>query len=649
MRGLGRDMIVRDKHSGVCIRLSSVLGKLRAFGGIFLGFLAVHGVAIVLICLAQLFRQFKVFGMKVTVSYSALWASCGAMAWNYLFRFTPFAVTLSVPLAFLWVMGEGDGRRASVRHLATFGVLSYILFSVLLMMARPGFLGYIPVLRTIPYLFCYGIGFLGLSFLIRKIHGGTRVRAGVVVLLVGLIFLPHDLIRTNSFSHGRPVALRGGPNIIVSVDCGRLDDVRSILSDARVTAGLSHYQSTRKQWEIMLGVPPERLVNTLFVPTLYEAKGMAFRGSLGGIAQSQKHRMAFLIDNGGTANQFSMDLAGFSDVRVSGPGVWQTGFPYILPVAGWLDNMVSKVESNNSFSDLNSLFKDGEAALGKNSTVFLHSCYLEQTLSSFKEYWQFDGASMIIHSPYHYVANKSAYRFEDCVLMRNIAKFKTKLFLEKANDFFRRVERNYPDYSGLLISDHGQDYGENSSSLRPGIHGFSSSVDCAWIPIVPYGQTAITSGNVDSPITWLDLNEAVQNAILKKTSLSIAHHPTDVFCEFPFIVPPPDSRKKWGDGVLDSPGIGLNIIYYPKLGIVYKEVDPISGFKKSYLIFSVGSGLYTINPLPGKNYEIMGWNGYSQKSTARVSVENIQKVLEDLRHGGQGNLLAKYSLPRNGQ
>jgi hypothetical protein len=204
---------------------------------------------------------------------------------------------------------------------------------------------------------------------------------------------------------------------------------------------------------------------------------------------------------------------------------WFTlGFGTCWPVYSWGQNYLSPVETTNAWCDTKAYYRDLDRQLQNHDWVSSHNCELHAPITlRFEELRAFTGWRWLAHSARAY----KAYSGVDELLRDKGARIgsradaskhfqiRSRFLLQRLKPFLARWEQRYPNLSGVVTSDHGEDFLSISDekgrvlSHFSGIHGFNLSPDTIRIPMLPFGQTtsALHAGEVFS---WLDLREAIR-------------------------------------------------------------------------------------------------------------------------------------------
>ena len=577
---------------------------------LFIGFMGLHTHLSLLYCFALFLRNAQFFGVKVQVTDSVISEVVHAFLLNTFRKTLPFALFFSLATALLLCLSAPKHKPVARAGWATAGVLLYLLLSLLLILPRPGCFIAFPLVRHWPYWACY-LFFLFLVGATLYLLPTSHIRKALLLLFIAALELtPHQSLRF-AWHQLHPGKNPGTRRILLlSLDSARLDEVRQHLSSGHSTyGGLSEFQSTRRQWLVMLGVDPARVENRLFIPSLQDQQQPAGDSDFEQDVRRNRYTMAFLLDDGSTANRQGLPL-NLSEVHINGEGLESAGAPMVLPLAAWLQNILAPVEANNAFSDIDAFLADTREAMRRNEAVLAHTCYLEQSLSTLRHFYDFQGLHWLATPPIAFAFGGTRLASDRGVSPRAISSFKTRLVLEKAISLFTFVSTRYPGYSGLLTSDHGEDFDSVSGEHLPSTHGFSASPGCAWIPVVPFGATTLVPAFLQVPPTWRDLHASLLACLRSQGPWMVRDPAPEHWSAFPFIVPPllpwdPEDRT-----VLTMQEISRTTQFTPGLGLHVRTTRPIGEYRKSYVSFLPGRGLLTCNPSPAGGFHLQFWRGY---------------------------------------
>ena len=375
-----------------------------------------------------------------------------------------------------------------------------------------------------------------------------------------------------------------------------------------VYPGLSQFLSTRKQWRTMLGIPIQETFDCLPFPkgsTLETPPRSPFETN-GGPCDP---RIAFLLDNGGTANRNSLPLH-LAEVRINGEGIAQGGLQCVLPMVGWLQNVLSPVESNNEFSSPKAFLADVQKAIGRNQVTFAHSCFLEGSLGALDEFIGFDGFQWLARRPADYSISKPTFNREDLARLRRIARFKTATFLGLIPSWYRETSAPFPNLRGVFTSDHGQNFGEHACTPMAPSHGFAATPECAWIPIVPLGETEVEPPNPPSPFTWQDISLSLQTFIKEGGVFRLRKFPNLAARAFPLVFLAGSGSQTGGPNFMSVQALCDQIRYSRSHGLYFDDSKPLADYPKSYVAFVPDQGLYTVNPEEPSRDKIQLWKDY---------------------------------------
>jgi hypothetical protein len=336
-------------------------------------------------------------------------------------------------------------------------------------------------------------------------------------------------------------------------------------------------------------------------------------------------QIAFLLDDGFTANSQTLPL-GFSELCINREGIAATGGPAAIPIACWLQNIFAVVEGTNPFSDVEVFLQDTRKALSRNHVVLAHTCYLGHSLSSLEDFVGFDGWRWLMRPPIQFT-QVGVTEPGTPSLARRVATYKTAKLLKMASAILDAVEREEPGCSGLLTSDHGQDYGDTSPGRLSSTHGFSASPDCAWIPVIPFGRTIIQADNGHLPYTWDDFRAAIRNALETGEPLRLIRASKPILSAFPYICPPTNMTMQDQKDILSMQFLSKSINLDETGGFRFSAQIPIRNYQKSYAAYQPGNGYATLNPIGDGRYLFEAWDGYLLREKAEIPPQDLPPLL----------------------
>ena len=594
-----------------------------------IGFLSCHLLFMFIYILLKITRGSTFFGAEVRVTNSVLLGSVYSHLTTFAIKIIPFSVALSTLLALLSLFFHF--RIWTWKESWRLGWVSYILVSIFLILRYPGVLISIPVVQLLPlpYWLCYLVLLSFGAILVTFLPGQYPDRAGFILLLILVTFIPHGLFRNAYHAlHGKVLPPGRTSVLFLGLDSARLDDVRTQNIRRNVYPGLSHFQSTRKQWRILLGEEPVALYDSLFVPSQEDGQAPHSTSFLERRSASGGLRIAFLLDDGGTANRQTLRL-GFSEVRINQEGIALGGAPAAIPIACWLQNIFAFVEGSNPFSDVDVFLHDTRKALSRNDVVFAHTCYLQFPLRSFEDFVDFDGWRWLARSPIQFTQIKVT-KAGTSSLPRKIATFGTARLLNKVSALMDAVEREQPGCSGLMTSDHGQDFGETSSRNLSSTHGFNASPDCAWIPIIPFGRTLIQADHGHQPLTWDDFRGGIHEVIGTGGPLRLIPTSKPILSAFPYICPPNDSTMQDQIDILNMKLLSKSINFERVNGLQLSPKVLLRNYQKSYTAYQAKTGYVTLNPIGSGRYLFEAWDGYLLREKAEIQHQELRPLLVQL-------------------
>ncbi|MBI3130031.1 MAG: hypothetical protein HYZ13_01620 [Acidobacteria bacterium] len=592
------------------------------------GLVASHIFLLAVLILVRNLKNFQLFGVTTKLTSSVVQAGLMSQFNSFCVQIVPF---LTIYALTVFVVFYRCVSTSAINKKGSFalGVSAYLALSLTLIFSRPGSLAFIPILNRLPF----WVGYLLLAILfgtmILFLPAKLKQKGGLIALTVLWVNLPHHVLRS-LWNSAKPVINQQIPRrIVLSLDSARFDDVTMSYSNRKPSIGISQFQSTRKQWQVMMGRAPESMGSMLFLPNAGEVHEQKFESPFEQEAALGSTRIAFILDDGGTANRKTLPLR-LSEVSINGEGIDSAGSSEKIPISAWLQNIVSSTESANIYSDIDSFFCDMSGLLARNDMVFAHSCYLEHPMATWQEFFQFDSYKWFLKKPLDYTSYNNKSVSMGGISTQKISSFRTNKFIQKVNVFFEKSDDQYEELYGVFTSDHGQDYEAVSKEVGVSTHGFLASSGCAWIPIVPYGRTRIAPESGGRPITWQDISNGLLASLKHHTPLVLSAGAPSIACSFPFIAPP---LVTWGGNAsrtLNMSEISENTFYSDQIGLYFLPTMDISGYKKSYVYYSPEDVLHTINPISGKAYRVQEWRGYSLLKDSIVDEADLPAILASI-------------------
>jgi hypothetical protein len=590
-----------------------------------------HLLLIFAFLIAKTIRNSSFFGVAIHVDSSILIAASLRILFFFAIKFIPFCLFAGLCIALVFRKPTQQFEKSYAKQFRRISITAYFVFTILLLLSRPGSFEFIPVLRVLPFVFCILITVISLFALLAYTPGSLSARTLLVVGMVGIINIPHSTFRQiPSFFKGK-IDQQTPHRLILVLDSARLDDFLShTLGNSSIT-GFSHFQSTRKQWLLMLGDEPDSIQNLLFIPTNADERRKHEPSQFEKACLAKKYKLAFLLDDGGTANRDSLPL-NLTEVSINGESIDSTASPQYVPISGWLQNLASDTESANIYADSSAFLEDARIAVNHNDAVFAHSCYLERPITTWVEFFRFRHFTWLKEAPRVYSSGSSESSRTDKIPASKISSFKTGIFLERANALFEDLAKTIPHFSGLLTSDHGQDYQFADKHPGPSFHGFSSNPGTVWIPVLPYGETRIQNQGSWNPITWLDIRKALTESLAHHTSLTIVPSVDAIFASFIYVLPPPKTPPgvKIDDRILSVNSISRFTKFVSPKGLTFISPIEINTYLKCYSAFIPETGLFTINPSVSGGYKIQHWEGLNLVDEHRIPSDALEANLEAL-------------------
>lgn len=608
---------------------------IKKYFQVWLGFVLCHFTLITIYVSALMLKQYGfIYGTRINTPTEIVVGISRVIYYYGLVQFIPFSFLFALLLSLVYSMC-GEWRRVSSKsnfywtHLL-FGAFAYMLLSMILWMWYPGSLGTTPVLKYIPYwvlyIFLFTVIVLILCFVARRPIQAVMF-CSVCILPV---IIPHHAIRdgVNYFRYSDQDHIRKRYLFFV-LDSARFDDVEKSwdIPNTPVYKGISHFQSTRKQWLLMLGKDPKDVSDKFFLPLKAEYTNGSNTPPFPLSVPGEHYRASFLLDNGGTAGSNSLNLH-LSELLVNDTDIDASAFPEFIPIAPWLNNYLSVVESSNNFSNIQSFLHDTSKSLERNDLVLAHTCYLEHSLSSVPEFFRFMGVNWLCQSPNYFIFDKPLNRKTSGLSPKMVAAFKTTEFLKLFKENNKEWEKSFPDLSGIFTSDHGQYFETYQGLTLCPSHGFFSSPDCAWIPIIPIGSSRIQTSPDNIPFTWLDIRQALNSSLKNQTSVVLKNNGYPIQSSFYYIAPTFGKDVTTSPYTLNISKLVLLMGFNHQLGLYLDESITRQRYDKSFTFYSVTEGLITANPASQDTYRVQVWDGYHLKRETVVPKSKLRETLE---------------------
>jgi hypothetical protein len=413
--------------------------------------------------------------------------------------------------------------------LAIFGVVTYAAFNAFLLIQVPGALVSFPILRRLPFIVDYlllgSLPAIALVCLFRA-TGRTGLAWAWLGVIVGAISLPHDTLRALK-SMGRGSIQAQDPRLMVLVlDAARLDEMEAALppdAQGQWGRGISHFGSTRKQWRLLLTGNLELTEQSFLIPTRAEFLATEREALLPAIARRSGLRTSFFIDDPRTVNLASLGVD-FDEYGAPSEGMSEAIMAEltVFPICGWLWNVLAPVEGANAWSRPEVYFRDVARALQHNSIVLAHTIVLQTNLASVDEFLAYYGKGWIWLKPTdsHFVSQRQ--EGAEGVDALTVYRLKLKNVLALFDRHKAVFTSRYANFSGLLTSDHGQEFAKISGIGKhyAGLHGWDLSPEVVWTPLLPFGHAGF-SGPADGNLTWLSIRQAMLDWIERPGHLNL--------------------------------------------------------------------------------------------------------------------------------
>lgn len=511
------------------------------------------------------------------------------------------------------------------------GLGTALWFHGVLYLMVPTGMNSLPGLRYLPI----GLVLLGLlgggGWLLWRALGPQpgRARAWVllawVVLFTALVFTPHDLIRRWRVRQDLDAAQ---PRLIlVSFDALRKDTLERLMPQWKLpeeALAITAFPATRLAWNALLGADPDLTFRTNLVPPLWEVRHPEHLTLLVR-ARAARVRTAFAIDDS-LSPSFGLQPNLFNTVREPAGGwkYWLTyGHGTCWPAYSWAQNYFSPIETTNPWNDSSAWFRDLDRLLREHQWVSSHNCELHPPIRpTFAELQALDPWRWPVHSSMAFMTYESLQDQEDDRLhwretWRSDGKRQYEVraarLIQAFLPFHAKWIREYPNLSGVVLSDHGEAFPviRNAKDVpvthMSGIHGFSLDALTGTIPLHPFGATEdhLRNGDVFS---LLDLRDAIGRWIFGHRPLELKGRSEGWLVQMPTIRP---THLETASAAMDSdPGRGIRpeqiaaTLHFSADGFWYSDV-PLGERDKSYPVCSaiyLGDRILLFNPVDSKTY-----------------------------------------------
>jgi hypothetical protein len=316
------------------------------------------------------------------------------------------------------------------------------------------------------------------------------------------------------------------------------------------------------------------------------------------------------------------------------------GLGWTWPVYSWMENYASPVETTNPWSDFSATLEDVGRTLSQTAWLSAHSCHLHApfylTLAEIQanDPWTWLIRPARLYKPYEDMdmATRDHFRRNDA---RNDPfrqyRIRGGMALRTLAPFLDEWQKRYPNLSGVVTSDHGEQFFifTDPATKRvghfTGVHGFTLDPACLRIPLHPVGrvQSTLDKGDVYS---WDDLRDNIAQWILTQAPLRLTVPKGEArIIDFPTIVAEHlltsgERAESKGAGV--SPSELVMKTHLLSMGAWFLE-DPEPGAPDPNLSTAIirGDCMLTFNPLGSGAHERVMWQGYTLLDQKRVTTK----------------------------
>jgi len=533
------------------------------------------------------------------------------------------------------------------------GLSGLLLAHGLLWAQVPGALTTLPLLRRLPMgplvLLIIILGML--AFLRAAPQTETVARRwaraiGACLLVMGFLLLPHDLFRR--FMPRPALKANSTPRVLIlGVDALRQDMITEFHPDWAPPSGISPLcvvPATRLAWNMLLGADPERFTSGMVIP--YQSEWTEKSATvLLDKAKQHNRSTAFLIDDSTTLS-FGLSQAHFAEV-LEPSGGWKhffsVGAGTCWPVYSWTENLLSPIETTNPWSDPQAFYRDVDRALERHDWVSAHTCQLHppfflrfRELQTYRPWkWLFHTAR--IYEPYQSQEQAENDRFGRAGERGNAASqyvLRSRLVMRDLDPWLAHWARVFPNLSGVLTSDHGEDHlpvldaAGNIRSYLTGVHGFDLTPETARIPMHTFGVTKSALPN-GTAYNWLDLRNDLHDWLGQQGPLTLKSYSSEgLILRFPTFQAIHAMPKEIRDqGGVEGAGLRaqdlLDKIYLMDIGAWWMEnPKPSDGTKVMSTALAKGDHLICFNPTGPDQWARTVWRGYE-----RIDIQVVTKMV----------------------
>ncbi|MBI3131282.1 MAG: tetraspanin family protein [Acidobacteria bacterium] len=509
----------------------------------------------------------------------------------------------------------------------------------------------------------------GFMAILRSISatGATRIwlrGAASAAAMALLLLLPHDLFRKR-MPAPPPLPASERRLVLLGIDGLRQDVAEAAIPEWRAPGGstpIVAVPATRLAWNMLLGGDPEMLTQSFVIPYRREWK-QDHSLTLLDAAKQRNISTTFLIDDCTTLS-FGLSSAHFSEVREPYGG-WRhfftSGAGFTWPAYSWIENYISPVETTNPWSEPRYFLRDIERAMEGSHWVSSHTCQLHAPFFM-------RARELQAHDPWKWLARPSrtyeAYQTTEQALTDRFSRngtladpalqyaVRASQLLNETRPFLDRWSQRYPNLSGVLTADHG----EQHTALKTheggllahltGTHGFSLEPDTVKVPLHPFGKTeaALSLGEVFS---WFHLRDQISEWIQGSNPLLLRTHGEPGWViRWPYIRPDHilGPAPEGAATSTMSPTALANVTYLMKDGTWYLK-DPEKPLTPRLCYALVrGDGMVTFTPTSPDRWTRARWVGYALAEAREVGRPDLEGELTGFKGGRPSRVGAKLAV-----
>lgn len=550
-------------------------------------------------------------------------------------------------LMFLW---QRFGVRDSLEHHLGFkpglwaGLGTLLWVHGLLYLDVPAALGMVQGLQHLPMGLALGLLLVaGLWALSRGFQATWRSSwrlIGGALTIILLLHLPHDLFRRFA-SSGSLLPTHQRRLLVLGIDGLRQDLTESAFPSWKAPGGCQPVvavPATRLAWNMLLGADPESFKYHLVIPFKEEYEKPPQPGLLDA-AKAKGIGTIFLIDDSTTLS-FVLTRTPFDEVYEPSGG-WKhfftVGAGTCWPVYSWAENYLSYIETTNPWCDARSYFREVGRALARNQWVSAHTCELHSPFYLRRdEIQQLRPWSWLLHPARAYQPYQTLEQAEKDRFRRqggrsnpiNHYRIRATRILKDLDPILREWEKQFPELSGVVTSDHGEEFipvitpDGTLISYLTGVHGFDLTPETLRVPLHPFGKTQASLSPKDI-YSWLDLRDDLGRWVQGTTSLQLTRSgPEGWLLSFPTVqavhTMPKEVRDRGGiDGAGIKPEEFVRNTYLGFSGLWFMDAPPdIRETRNLSWAFIQPDHTITLNPIGNGKYLKGVYRGYELSSPA---------------------------------